>query len=114
MPGLRKHNSDKLERDVNVAKNQGKAREELAGLPKGTEGRQGPAEQIGAGTRLVEGPGRPVSRCMSPGPNSSAGARGIATVEGGAEFKGACHSDGFFPVGHIRVSQQPPAHLARR
>ena len=33
-PGLRKHQSDKLERDVNVAKNQRKAREELQGMPR--------------------------------------------------------------------------------
>ena len=33
-PGLRKHQSDKLERDVNVAKNQRQAREELKGLPR--------------------------------------------------------------------------------
>ena len=33
-PGLRKHQSDKLERDVNVAKNQRKASEELKGMPR--------------------------------------------------------------------------------
>ena len=33
-PGLRKHQSDKLERDVNVAKNQRKAREALKGLSR--------------------------------------------------------------------------------
>ena len=34
VPGLRKHQSDKLERDVNVAKNQRKARAEVKGLPR--------------------------------------------------------------------------------
>ena len=33
-PGLRKHQSEKLERDVNVAKNQRKAREELKGMSR--------------------------------------------------------------------------------
>ena len=43
-PGLRKHQSDKLERDVNVAKNQRKAREELQGMPRGKnpKGPKGP------------------------------------------------------------------------
>ena len=44
-PGLRKHQSDKLERDVNVAKNQRKAREELAGLPRGPKAPKGPKGQ---------------------------------------------------------------------
>ena len=33
-PGLRKHQSDKQERDVNVAKNQREPREELKGMPR--------------------------------------------------------------------------------
>ena len=41
-PGLRKHQSDKLERDVNVAKNQRKAREELQGMPRGPKKPKGP------------------------------------------------------------------------